>query len=206
MFFGDPWDRRALIFKRLSFGSDVATLASCSFEYLMVFDWARHQGVCRHFHCTVGLAWSWFRHQPLSLILAPGYDRCTVCGWLSGNRVRFWEISRCYECDNVSVCEACVYYVPSLGSRCLDCDALPDFMPPHLVVLHEFLDVVCQKHDVWFGCISALPLACRPAVVRSFAALRRRAATSRRVRGAWKLLVQRAVALDLVIRWLPLAS
>ena len=190
MIYGDPWDRDTVVSKGSPFEDRVDILAFCSFEYLNCFDWARHQGLCRRLHRTVGLVWSWFRNQPFLWLGAPGNSRCGVCGWLTRREVLF-DVDRCYECANFGVCEACAYRVPSLGLRCLECSPILEFMSAPQIALWQFVGCLVLKYDR-FLCFGNFDFG---GIGWSFAGFRVHAATARRARRAWKMLVERQLAL-----------
>ena len=107
-----------------SCGGFAIVVGACSLHYNMALHWPTHRLVCKATNLVLGASWLCMRHLPLDGLHLRN-NRCTCCGWLSGNR--YFDEELCYECGNTAVCEQCVYEVPGCGRRCYQCPLLDVF-------------------------------------------------------------------------------
>ena len=93
----------------LEWDSSAVVLAASSLHYLAPLHWPTHRVVSKETSSILSAAWLYARAMPRDMITLRN-DRCTVCGWLTGQC--FDGIELCYDCGNTSVCFLCTYNVP----------------------------------------------------------------------------------------------
>ena len=125
-------------------------VGGCGTRLLWIPSWPKLRAVCRCVAIAVGPLWRYVRHQQVGEFrLRGGFEKCSSCGWLTGNRAV--ETAACDECGQFDeVCGACTSVTPS-GTRCAACsprECEPKFYHAlHLVAnaCYDLVDVLEMK-------------------------------------------------------------
>ena len=134
--------------QRVSLESRAEVLAGVSLCYLIPLHWPTHRTIARAAMVHLASAWQCMRNFPRDGVNMRN-DRCTFCGWLTGNR--YIDEEQCYECHNVAVCAQCTYQVPGKGTRCFECDLIKDLVNSDVVAMKGLSDHVADAFDAWQG-------------------------------------------------------
>ena len=126
--------------------SRVEVLAVVSLWYLIPLHWPTHRTIAREAMVHLASAWQCLRNSPRDGFQMRN-DRCTFCGWLTGNR--YIDADQCYECHNPVVCAQCTYQVPGKGTRCFECDLIKDLVNSDVVAMKGLSDHVADAFDAW---------------------------------------------------------
>ena len=132
----------------VSLESRAEVLVGVSLCYLIPLHWPTHRTIAPAAMVHLASAWQCMRNEPRDGVNMRN-DRCTFCGWLTGNRYIHEE--QCYECHNVAVCAQCTYQVPGKGTRCFECDLIKDLVNSDVVAMKGLSDHVADAFDAWQG-------------------------------------------------------